>query len=212
MASPRRDSNSSTPSPSPEAADPRALELWSRYLGVQFKEVDPGVVADMTIATGDPRAIAPTISTGTGDAATGVNGIAGIDSVPSNADVTGLLTSTTGTITAGAFNFISSPGHGLKTGQVIQIKGVQGLTSVNGAWVVTVVDQDHFTVNGLTNSTGTYSGGGTWTLLNISKGRGDHERPGELGQQPVWRRGFFRPHCRDGASAGAGVQFMKRPP
>src|SRR5207244_756160 len=39
-----------------------AMELWARYLGVQFEEVDASVIADMTIATGDPRAIAPTIS------------------------------------------------------------------------------------------------------------------------------------------------------
>lgn len=36
----------------------KALELYSRYLGVQFAEVSGEQIANITIATGDPRAIA----------------------------------------------------------------------------------------------------------------------------------------------------------
>jgi hypothetical protein len=57
------------------------FELYARYLGVQFQEVGASATANFAIATGDPRAVAPTISTGTGDLGTGVNGIAGITSI-----------------------------------------------------------------------------------------------------------------------------------
>lgn len=156
------------------------LELWGRYLGVQFKEVssDPSRVlteadiADMTIATGDPRAVAPTISTGTGDAGTGVNGIAGVDSVVSNSDVSGLQTSVTGTVAAATNStdiVLTSFGHNLQTGDLVQVKGMTGMIAANGAWRITVLDQDHFSLNGSTGN-GTYTTGGTWTLLNVSRG------------------------------------------
>ncbi|HEY2414173.1 MAG TPA: choice-of-anchor L domain-containing protein, partial [Pirellulaceae bacterium] len=175
-----------------------ALELYSRYLGVQFKEVDGSVgrigsvsdLADMTIATGDPRAIAPTISTGTGNDKTGANGIAGVDAVVTNSDVTGLQTNVKGTIT-GALDtsipfaassksdskiVITSPNHGLRTGAFVQVTGVDGMTSANGVWEVIVLDQDHFY---LADNLGNSQGNGTftdqdanaqWTLLNISSG------------------------------------------
>ncbi len=177
-----------------------ALELYSRYLGVQFKEVDGSVarigsvsdLADMTIATGDPRAIAPTISTGTGNAQNGTNGIAGVDAVVTNSDVTGLQTNVKGTI-IGALDtaipfaassksaskiVITSLNHGLRTGAFVQVSGVDGMTSANGVWEVVVLDQDHFY---LADNLGNSQGNGTftdqdtnaqWTLLNISRGVG----------------------------------------
>jgi hypothetical protein len=58
---------------------------------------------------------------------------------------------------------ITSPGHGLHSGQAIGIVGVQGNTAANGAFTVTVVDADHFTLNGSTGN-GVYTGGGLWGL------------------------------------------------
>lgn len=157
-----------------------ALELWSRYLGVQFREVDPDQIADMTIATGDPRAVAPTISTGTGTSGTGVSGISGVLNVPPNADVSGLLTSVSGPVTAtssslgGPFALsgevvVTSPSHGLTTGAVVRVQGVQGTPGANGVWTVTVLDANRFQLNGSTFD-GVFTGAGTWTLVNVSRG------------------------------------------
>lgn len=160
------------------------LELYGKYLGVQFKEVPDAEVADMTIATGDPRAVAPTISTGTGNTGNGVNGISGFAVVPSNADVTSnpaltqLLTSRTGSIinavpvatnnNLGVAVAVTSIGHGLRTGDYVQINAVLGTTSINGTWKVTVLDADRFALDDST-SNGGYLSGGTWTQLNISR-------------------------------------------
>jgi len=54
--------------------------------------------------------------------------------------------------------------HGLASGERIMIDGVQGISLVNGSFVITVVDQDTFTINGLINTQGVYSQGGAWTL------------------------------------------------
>jgi len=158
-----------------------ALELWSRYLGVQFREVDPDQIADMTIATGDPRAVAPTISTGTGTAGTGVSGISGVLNVPPNADVSGLLTSVSGPVTGTRSTLgssvlppagevvVTSPNHGLFTGAVVQVRNVQGTGGANGVWTVRVLDTDRFVLNGSTYD-GVFTGAGTWTLVNVSRG------------------------------------------
>lgn len=59
---------------------------------------------------------------------------------------------------------ITSAAHGLTTGSVVTINGVVGMTQLNGnSYVITVVDANNFTLNGV-NSTGftAYSSGGTW--------------------------------------------------
>src|SRR5262249_14334995 len=71
---------------------------------------------------------------------------------------------------------ITSANHGLRTGAYVQVTGVDGMTSANGVWKVTVLDQDHFF---LADDLGNSQGNGTlsdadlnakWTLLNISPG------------------------------------------
>ncbi len=57
---------------------------------------------------------------------------------------------------------ISSANHGLATGQVVTITGVLGNTAANGTWTITVVDQNHFSLNGSTGN-GAYTSGGSWT-------------------------------------------------
>ena len=55
-------------------------------------------------------------------------------------------------------------GHSFITGQRVVIAGVGGNTAANGTWTVTVVDQDHFSLNGSTGS-GVYTSGGTAVLF-----------------------------------------------
>lgn len=66
--------------------------------------------------------------------------------------------STTGIVT------VRSRDHGLTSGDAVVIDQSQGLGLINGTWYITVVDQDTFTINGLTITGGFYEGGGIWTL------------------------------------------------
>lgn len=50
--------------------------------------------------------------------------------------------------------------NALTTGQTVVISGVTGNTAANGTFVITVIDNQHFTLNGTTGN-GTYAGGGT---------------------------------------------------
>jgi hypothetical protein len=59
---------------------------------------------------------------------------------------------------------IALTGHGFLTGQRVVIAGVLGNTAANGTWTVTVVDQDHFSLNGPTGN-GAYTSGGTAVLF-----------------------------------------------
>jgi hypothetical protein len=56
---------------------------------------------------------------------------------------------------------ITSPGHGLATGDRVYIQGVSGNLGANGVWTVTRTDQDNFTLDG-SAATGNWTGGGTW--------------------------------------------------
>jgi hypothetical protein len=89
----------------------------------------------------------------------GQRDIPGTVSVLHNTTVGGNITNATN---AGPIT-ITSPGHGLTTGQVVGIVGVQGNTSSDGVFTVAVVDADHFTLTGSTGS-GAYTGGGLWGL------------------------------------------------
>jgi len=55
---------------------------------------------------------------------------------------------------------IASAAHGFTTGQQITIAGVVGNTAANGAWSITVVDADHFSLSGSVGN-GAYTSGGT---------------------------------------------------
>jgi len=55
---------------------------------------------------------------------------------------------------------ITDTAHGYTTGQTVLITGVGGNTAANGTWVITVVDANHFTLNGSTGN-GAYTSGGT---------------------------------------------------
>ncbi|MCA9051469.1 MAG: hypothetical protein KDA89_22175, partial [Planctomycetaceae bacterium] len=74
---------------------------------------------------------------------------------------------------AGASNaspiIITSPGHGLSNptnggSLFVVVNGVGGNTAANGFHAINVIDADTFELLGTTGN-GTYSGGGTWTLV-----------------------------------------------
>lgn len=65
---------------------------------------------------------------------------------------------TTGLVT------IRSAGHGLTGSQVLAIDGVEGIPLANGRWSVTVVDEDTFTIDNLSITSGFYTTGGVWTM------------------------------------------------
>ncbi len=54
----------------------------------------------------------------------------------------------------------TSTTNAFTTGQTVVIAGVTGNTAANGTFVITVIDNTHFTLNGITGN-GTYGGGGT---------------------------------------------------
>ena len=64
---------------------------------------------------------------------------------------------------------ITSPDHGLVNGDQIVITGVDGNTNSQETWTVTLVDEDHFTLNGSTGDETykTYIGTGTWTKPTV---------------------------------------------
>src|SRR5205823_2236032 len=81
----------------------------------------------------------------------------------------------TGSIAGVAFPFaavngtfplvVTSPNHGLQSGDRVQISGVLGATRANGVFTVAVTDANHFALVGGNSSGGTYTSGGTWSKL-----------------------------------------------
>lgn len=59
---------------------------------------------------------------------------------------------------------ITSAGHGLATGAVVILENVGGNTNANGAWVITVVDANNFTLNG-SSGNAAYTSGGDWRQI-----------------------------------------------
>jgi hypothetical protein len=70
----------------------------------------------------------------------------------------------TSTITAATntspIQITTSAANALATGQTVVITGVTGNTAANGTWVITVIDNTHFTLNNSTGNGG-FAGGGT---------------------------------------------------
>ncbi len=63
---------------------------------------------------------------------------------------------------------ITSSNHQLKTGSIITIQNVSGMTQLNGnTYTVTVIDQNNFTLNGVNSTSYTaYTSGGNWLSSN----------------------------------------------
>lgn len=62
---------------------------------------------------------------------------------------------------------ITSEGHGLITGNVVQIYGVLGTVEANGTWTVTRIDDDLFTLDGST-FTNAYTSGGVISRIILT--------------------------------------------
>jgi len=64
--------------------------------------------------------------------------------------------------------YVTAPGHGFVTGQVVFIQGVQGKTEVNTTWAIHVADADTFVLDSswAVGFDHPYQGGGTATLYN----------------------------------------------
>lgn len=75
--------------------------------------------------------------------------------------VSGLITNASGSPIE-----ISSPGHGLNTGQIVTIAGVAGNTNANGTYTITVVDANNFDLNGTTTNA-PYTSGGVWYVTPV---------------------------------------------
>jgi hypothetical protein len=62
---------------------------------------------------------------------------------------------------------ITSPNHGLQTGDRVVISGVQGNTAADSTWFITFLDANHFSLNGSDGTTsGAYLGGGNRVKSN----------------------------------------------
>ena len=68
--------------------------------------------------------------------------------------------SITAATSASPIQITTSAINALTTGQTVVITGVTGNLAANGTWVITVIDNTHFTLNNSTGS-GSYAGGGT---------------------------------------------------
>ena len=79
--------------------------------------------------------------------------LAKVKTLLANITITGAATS------SGVIN-IAATGHGLETGDIVQISGVTGTVEANGQWVVTVPDANHFKLNNSTFANA-YTAGGT---------------------------------------------------
>ena len=92
--------------------------------------------------------------------------VAGTWTQLATAPVKGVGAAITGATNAGPI-VITSIAHGLSSGDQVTIAGVNGNTAANntpanGAWTITVLDADHFQLNGSTGN-GAYTNGGTWS-------------------------------------------------
>lgn len=71
------------------------------------------------------------------------------------------------TDSSGIIRVQTSAAHGLTTGDAVWIADVGGVTAANGAWYVTVIDSDEFTLDGSTFA-GAYTSGGTVYLPTVT--------------------------------------------
>lgn len=63
---------------------------------------------------------------------------------------------------------ITSPSHGLSTGNTIYISNVEGMTQLNNnSFIVTVIDVNNFTIGVDTTGFSAYISGGTWYLTPV---------------------------------------------
>ncbi len=85
-------------------------------------------------------------------------------------DITNVVVSPTNPIA------ITSPAHGLTTGQAVYINGLNGITydgfGIFGFYEVTVINANTFSLSNTVNAIGTYANGSTWVLSGLDNSGG----------------------------------------
>jgi uncharacterized delta-60 repeat protein/uncharacterized repeat protein (TIGR01451 family) len=71
-------------------------------------------------------------------------------------------------VTTGSPIVVTSPHNGLTTGTRVQVQGVVGIPAANGLFTITSLSADTFSLNGTLAASGTYMGGGTWSLADLA--------------------------------------------
>ena len=79
----------------------------------------------------------------------------------------GTDTAITGATNAGPI-VITSNNHGLATGNGVFIRNVGGNTAANGIFVITVIDNNNFSLNNSTGNGGYTAGTGTWRQIGLN--------------------------------------------
>ncbi len=99
-------------------------------------------------------------------------------------------------VNAGADLDLTIPGHGLKSGETVRITGVEGTTSANGTWSVTVIDSNTVRLRGVAGN-GAYTGGGSMVQLSRFQsdlGLGDYRAfvrsQDDAGRWSAWSAGL----------------------
>ena len=82
---------------------------------------------------------------------------------------------------------VTSPGHNLFTGALVEVDGFEGMTGVDGVHIAVVVDADSFYLYEA-QGVGAYTGGGTWRLVN-----GTNPKSKSSGAAPTPFGGIRRP-------------------
>lgn len=83
---------------------------------------------------------------------------------------------------------ITSPGHGLESGDEIRVSGVEGNTAANGTFFITRIDADTFLLRNSAGN-GAYTANGRWVALNDSTFTGD-DLPQRIGRNSITNNGL----------------------
>ena len=82
--------------------------------------------------------------------------------------------------------------------------GCKETPTPTAVWTINVIDDDTFLADWLDGRTAAIRRAARWTQARPGQGRGDHECPGELGQQRVRRRVLPHRDARDRSLARPG--------
>ena len=152
--------------------------------GVNDGDADPTEIVITSIAHGLTTGDTIRVSNVEGNtAANGIHSVTVIDADTFTLDATtsnGAYVASTGdwsgNVVTDATNddqiLITSPSHGLATGQQIRIENVNGNAAANGTHTVTVLNADQFQLDGVAGN-GVYTDGGFWTPLDDLTAQGD---------------------------------------
>ena len=73
----------------------------------------------------------------------------------------------TGAASAGGLIALTAAGHGLESGDIVQVKNVGGVAAATGQWIVTVTSSSVFNLNNSVFGGSSYTSGGTASHLGF---------------------------------------------